>query len=208
VHGYDQGLRFWDCADSYGSHPHVAAALKRLSREKVTVLTKSWNREPQQVRNDIDRFRRELSTEYIDVLLMHCLMEDDWTERYKATMDVISEAQAKGVVRAHGVSCHTLAALRAAAKSDWVQVVLARINPAGLHMDVPPDQVVPVLGEMRTAGKGIIGMKILGQGELRQRSDEALKYALSLGLLDAFTIGAESPAEQEDLVRRIATVRV
>jgi len=208
VHGYDQGLRFWDCADSYGSHPHVAAALKRLSREKVTVLTKSWNREPQQVRNDIDRFRRELSTEYIDVLLMHCLMEDDWTERYKATMDVISEAQAKGVVRAHGVSCHTLGALREAAKSDWVQVVLARINPAGLHMDVPPDQVVPVLREMRAAGKGIVGMKILGQGELRQRPDEALKYALSLGLLDAFTIGAESPAEQEDLVRRIATVRV
>ena len=47
-------------------------------------------------------------------------------------------------------------------------------------------------------------MKILGQGALRNRQDEAIKYALSLGVLDAFTIGAESKQEQEDLIRRIA----
>jgi hypothetical protein len=47
-------------------------------------------------------------------------------------------------------------------------------------------------------------MKILGQGKLRNRQDEAIKFALSLGVLDAFTIGAESKQEQEDLIRRIA----
>jgi hypothetical protein len=47
-------------------------------------------------------------------------------------------------------------------------------------------------------------MKILGQGDMRTRQDEALKYALSLDVLDAFTVGAESKAEQEDLIRRIA----
>jgi hypothetical protein len=70
-------------------------------------------------------------------------------------------------------------------------------------MDSDPDTVVSVLREMRAAGKGIIGMKILGQGQLRSRQDEALRYALSLNLLDAFTIGAESKVEQEDLIRRI-----
>jgi 1-deoxyxylulose-5-phosphate synthase len=207
-HGYDQGLRFWDCADSYGSHPHVAAALRRVPRDKVAVLTKSWARDPGQMRADLDRFRREFGTEYIDVLLMHCLTDDDWPERYKGTMDVISEAQQKGIVRAHGVSCHTLGALSAAAKSPWVQVVLARINPVGAYMDASPDRVVPVLREMRAAGKGIVGMKILGQGELRNHPDEALRYALSLGLLHAFTIGAENQTEQEDLIRRIAAVRI
>lgn len=59
---------------------------------------------------------------------------------------------------------------------------------------------------MHAAGKGIIGMKILGQGDMRDRVDEALKYALSLGVLDAFTIGAESRSEQEGLVRRIGRV--
>ena len=204
LNGYDQGLRFFDAADAYGSHPHVAEALKHVQRDKVTVLTKSWARDPATMRADIDRFRRELGTDYIDIFLMHCLTESDWTTRYQGVMDVISEAKQKGVIRAHGVSCHSIGALRAAAKSPWVEVDLARINPAGSHMDADPDTVVSVLREMRASGKGIVGMKILGQGDLRNRKDEAIHYALSLDLLDAFTIGAESKAEQNDLVRRIA----
>jgi len=93
--------------------------------------------------------------------------------------------------------------LRAAAKSPWVEVDLVRINPIGSYMDAKPDTVVSVIREMKAAGKGVVGMKILGAGDMRNRQDEAIKYALSLGLLDAFTIGAESKAEQEDLVRRI-----
>jgi hypothetical protein len=84
-----------------------------------------------------------------------------------------------------------------------VEVDLVRTNPISSHMDADPKTVTEVLHEMRAAGKGIVGMKILGQGDLRTRQDEALKYALSLGVLDAFTIGAESKAEQQDLIRRI-----
>jgi predicted aldo/keto reductase-like oxidoreductase len=168
------------------------------------VLTKTWARDPKSAREDLDRFRRELGIDYIDVCLMHCLTEGDWTERFKGVMDVLSEAKQKGVIRAHGVSCHSIEALRAAAKSPWVEVDLARINPIGSHMDASPQEVVSVLREMKTAGKAVIGMKILGQGDLRSRVDDALRYALSLGVLDAFTIGAESKTEQEDLIRRVA----
>jgi predicted aldo/keto reductase-like oxidoreductase len=206
--GYDHGLRFFDTADSYGSHPHVAAALKRVPREKVTVLTKSWARDGKQMRADIDRFRKELNTDYLDILLMHCLQEDNWNTSYRSAMDAISEAQEKGIVRAHGCSCHTLKALRVAAKEPWVEVMLSRINPIGSNMDADPDTVVATLREGKSNGKAIIGMKILGQGDMRNRQDEALKYALSLGFLDAFTIGAENTAEQDDLVRRIAAVSV
>jgi aryl-alcohol dehydrogenase-like predicted oxidoreductase len=204
LNGHDNGLRFFDAADAYGSHPHVAEALKHIPRDKVTVLTKTWARDPAEARADLDRFRKELGTDYLDICLMHCLTEGDWTERYKGVMDVFSEAKEKGIIRAHGCSCHSIEALRAAAKSPWVEVDLVRINPIGSHMDAEPDTVVSVLREMKAAGKGIVGMKILGQGDLRGRQDEALKYALSLGLLDAFTIGAESKAEQEDLIHRIA----
>ena len=203
LNGYDQGLRFFDAADAYGSHPHVAEALKQLPRDKVTVLTKTFSRDAKSARADLDRFRRELGTDYLDVCLIHCVTEGDWTERYKGVMDVLSEAKQKGIIRAHGCSCHSIEALRAAAKSSWVEVDLARINPIGSHMDADPKTVTDVLREMRAAGKGIVGMKILGQGDLRARQDEALKYALSLGVLDAFTIGAESKAEQQDLIRRI-----
>jgi 1-deoxyxylulose-5-phosphate synthase len=204
LNGYDHGLRFFDSADAYGSHPHVAEALKHVARDQVTILTKTWARDPQTARADLDRFRRELGTETIDICLMHCLTEGDWTQRYQGVMDVLSEAKQKGIIRAHGCSCHSIEALRAAAKSPWVEVDLARINPIGSHMDASPQEVVSVLKDMKTAGKGIIGMKILGQGDLRGRVDDALRYALSLGVLDAFTIGAESRTQQEDLIRRIA----
>ena len=204
LNGYDHGLRFFDAADSYGSHPHVAEALKHVQRDKVTVLTKSWARDAAGMRADLDRFRRELGTDYLDVCLMHCVTEADWTDKFRGAMDVLSEAKEKGTIRAHGCSCHSIEALRAAAKSPWVEIDLARINPIGAYMDSDPATVVGVLKEMKSAGKAVVGMKILGQGKLRDRQDEAIKSALSLGILDAFTIGAESKQEQEDLIRRIA----
>src|SRR6266849_1198822 len=204
LNGHDNGLRFFDAADAYGSHPHVAEALKHMPRDKVTVLTKTFSRDPKSAREDLDRFRRELGTDHLDVCLMHCLTEGDWTERFKGVMDVLSEAKQKGIIRAHGCSCHSIEALRTATKSPWVEVHLVRINPIGSYMDSDPTTVVGVMREMRAAGKGIIGMKILGQGDLRHRQDEALNFALGLNLLDALTIGAESQSEQEDLIRRIA----
>ena len=204
LNGYDHGLRFFDSADSYGSHPHVAEALKHVPRDKVTVLTKSWARDAAGMRADLDRFRSELGIDHIDIFLMHCMTEADWTDRYKGAMDVLSEAKQKGIIRAHGCSCHTIEALRAAAKSPWVEIDLARINPIGAIMDADPATVVGVLKEMKAAGKAVVGMKILGQGALRNRQDEGIKFALSNGVLDAFTIGAESKQEQEDLIRRIA----
>jgi 1-deoxyxylulose-5-phosphate synthase len=206
LNGYDSGLRFFDAADSYGSHPHVAEALKHVDRTKITLLTKSWARDAAGMRADLERFRRELNVEQIDIFLMHCMTDGDWTTANRGAMDVLEEAKQKGVIRAHGCSCHTIDALRAAAKSPWVDVDLVRINPVGASMDADPETVVSVLREMRSAGKGIIGMKILGAGVLRERQDEALRFALGLGVLDAFTIGAESIAEQKDLIRRIAAV--
>jgi len=204
LNGYDHGLRFFDSADSYGSHPHVAEALKHVPRDKVTVLTKTFSRDAASARADLDRFRRELGTDYLDICLIHCVTEADWSDRYRGVLDVLSDAKEKGIIRAHGCSCHTIEALRTAAKSPWVEIDLARMNPVGAYMDSDPATVLGVLKEMKASGKAIVGMKILGQGALRNRQDEAIKYALSLGVLDAFTIGAEGKQEQEDLIRRIA----
>ena len=202
--GYDDGLIFFDTADSYGSHPEVATALKQVPRDKAVVMTKCDSRDPKEAKADLERFRRELKTDYIDICLIHCVTEDDWTDRYRGVMDVFSEAKEKGIIRTHGVSCHSIGALRAAAKSPWVEVDLVRLNPVGAHMDADPNTVVSVIKEMRAQGKGIIGMKILGQGAMRHRQDEAIRYALNSGVLDAFTIGAENRQEQQDLIRRIA----
>jgi aryl-alcohol dehydrogenase-like predicted oxidoreductase len=205
---YDQGVTFWDSADQYGTHPHVKEALKRVKRERVTILSKTHASTEKEMRADLDRFRRELGTDYIDILLLHCMMDDDWPDRKKGAMAVISEAQEKGIVRTHGTSCHTLGALKAAARSPWVEVDLARINPAQAQMDSDPATVISVLKQMKAAGKGVIGMKILGAGALRNRVDESLQFALSLDCVDCFTIGSESRAEMEDLLRKIPAASV
>ncbi|MFN3323921.1 MAG: aldo/keto reductase [Bryobacteraceae bacterium] len=205
---YDQGLNFWDSADQYGSHPHLKEALKSVPREKVTILTKTHANTEEEMKADLDRFRREIGTDYIDIMLLHCMLDGDWPERKKGAMAAISEAREKGIIRTHGVSCHTLDALKTAARTPWVQVDLARINPAGVAMDADPETVLGVLRQMKAAGKGIIGMKILGAGKLRNRADECLQYALALDCVDCFTIGAESRQEMEDLLRKIPAASV
>jgi aryl-alcohol dehydrogenase-like predicted oxidoreductase len=136
------------------------------------------------------------------------MMSADWPKEKAGAMAVLADAKAKGVIRAHGVSCHDLGALKVAASSDWVDVDLARLNPAGAVMDAPVGEVLPVLSEMKRKGKGVIGMKILGAGALRSRVDDALQYALASPVLDCFTIGAENRRELEDLLARIPKASV
>jgi aryl-alcohol dehydrogenase-like predicted oxidoreductase len=206
--GVDQGLRFWDLADQYGTHPHAKEALKTVKREKVVLLTKTQARTEAQMRVDLDRFRKELGVDQIDIILLHCMMSADWPKERAGAMAVLADAKQKGIIRAHGVSCHDFGALEAAAASDWVDVDLARLNPARMQMDGSVEDVVRVLQEMKRKGKGIIGMKILGAGGLTKRVDEALQYALASPVLDCFTIGIESQAQLQDLLTRIPKASV
>src|SRR2546423_14012452 len=93
LNGHEHGLRFFDAADSYGSHPHVAEALKHVKRDQVTVLTKSCARDPATMRADLDRFRKELVTDYLPIRLLHCLTEAAWTEPYTAVMARLSHSK-------------------------------------------------------------------------------------------------------------------
>jgi len=205
---HDQGVFFWDSADAYGSHTYLREALKSVPRDKVTILSKTQATTAERMKSDLDRFRKEIGTDYIDILLLHVQTAPDWNMRQRPVMDVISEAREKGIVRTHGVSCHTLGALKAAAAEPWVEVDLARLNPAGLHMDSDPQTVISVLKQMKAAGKGVIGMKILGQGDLRSKVDEALQFATAQEVLDCFTIGSESRDEFQDLLKKIPAASV
>ncbi|MCU0245892.1 MAG: aldo/keto reductase [Bryobacter sp.] len=200
---YDQGINFWDSADQYGTHPHLKESLKSVPRDKVVILTKTHATTYNEMKADFDRFRKEIGTDYLDIVLLHCMMDDNWPQRRKGAMDFISEMQEKKLIRTKGVSCHTLGALKTAAKTPWVEVDLARFNPAGVAMDSDPATVLAVLKEMKAAGKGIIGMKVLGAGRLRNRADECLQYHLAHSEIDCFTIGSENIGEMLDLMKKI-----
>lgn len=205
---YDNGVFFWEAADQYGTHPHFKAGLKGLPREKVTIMTKTHASTASEMKADLDRFRQELGTDYIDIVLLHCMMDNNWADKKKGAMEYLVEAQSKGVIKTKGVSCHTLGALKAAAANPWVEVDLARINPAGIAMDADPRTVIGVLEQMKAAGKGIIGMKIFGAGRLRNKTDESLQFALAQQTVDCFTIGSESPDEFQQLLTKIPAASV
>lgn len=205
-HAIDSGIAYIDCADMYGSHYYLREAMRQVPRDKVVIVTKTADRTAEGIRKDVDRFRQELGTDYIDVVLLHCLTDADWTKKMAGPMDVLSEARSRGWIKAHGCSCHSLAALRLASETPWVDVGLVRINPWGprFKMDDRPDVVVPILRKFKERGAGVLGMKILGEG---QRTDEAsreesLRFVLSLDCVDAFNIGFESPQQPDDIIRR------
>jgi predicted aldo/keto reductase-like oxidoreductase len=128
----------------------------------------------------------------------------NWPTEMQGIMDVLSEAKEKGTIRTHGVSIHSLDALKTAAKTPWCKVHLQGINVAGVRMDsTNVAEVVAVLRQSKAAGKGVLGMKILGEGRLRNRIDETLSFVLGLDCLDCFTIGAANRDELADLIRRM-----
>jgi aryl-alcohol dehydrogenase-like predicted oxidoreductase len=213
-YAYEKGIRYFDCADSYGTHPYAKEALKNFPRDSYTIGTKMWVGQgglPEAERPDanivIDRFRKELNTDYIDLVQIHCMTTPDWTDRQKRQMDILENLKSKKIIRAHGVSVHSLEALEAAAASPWVDIVHVRINPYGEAMDrKDPAQVVRVIEKLHNGGKGVIGMKLIGNGKFRNDPDKieaTLKYVLGLGTVDMIIIGFELPAQVDNYAGRV-----
>jgi aryl-alcohol dehydrogenase-like predicted oxidoreductase len=214
---YDRGVRYFDLADMYGSHPFIPGALGKLPRDSYALLTKIWVRKgglPEPERPDADvvveRFRKELQTDVIDLVLIHCMTDADWPEKQRKQMDILATLKAKGVIRAHGVSIHSLPALEACVAEPWVDSVNARINAYGVKMDdKDPEKVAGVLKRIRAAGKGVIGMKLVGEGEFRnsdEKKDASIRFVLDRGLVDAVAVGCESLAELDDFAGRVKKV--
>jgi len=216
-YAYDQGITFIDIARSYRTHGMLKEAIKGLPREKLFIQTKMGG-SPEKPLEEIDAYRKTYGVDYIDCLLVHCTITPNWDDERKRIMDAMQEAKDKKIIRAHGVSCHSLPALTRAAEIDWVDVNLVRVNPQGVQMDTPQSRswnaesdaahvppVVEQLKRMRDHGHGIIGMKIIGEGRFTNPEDreKSIRFAMQPGLLDCVTIGFKSTAEIDEAIKRM-----
>ncbi len=211
--GVDRGIAFFDTADLYGSQPYLGTALKGVPRDKYILMSKIWPRKEYWnspsggAKEEVDRFRQELNTDVLDICLIHCMTDGEWPKTFERIRDELSELKQKGAVRAVGVSCHDHEALKVAAAHPWVDVVLARINNVGkgAQMDVPPEEVAPVLKQARANGKVVLGMKLFGAGELTrpEQKDASLQYVFQNQLVDAVTVGMMAPKEVDDTMQRV-----
>jgi aryl-alcohol dehydrogenase-like predicted oxidoreductase len=219
---YERGIRFFDMADLYGTHPFLADALKDMRREDYVIASKIWFRsggipEPERPSPDIvvERFLKELKTDYIDMILFHCVVSEKWPEELNDQMNVVAKLKKRGLVRAHGVSSHSLVGLERCIDEPWVDSVHARINPYAASMDVKTIEEVPkvakVLKAIRSRGKAVIGMKIIGEGRFGkspEKRDASIKYALESDCVDAMVVGFEKLEEVDDFAMRAGKVTV
>jgi 1-deoxyxylulose-5-phosphate synthase len=215
-YAYDQGIRFFESAESYGGmHQMLATALKGIPRDSYRLMTKYSMRTADNPQQKIDRFRKELNSEYVDILLMHAMRNPQWPEQTKAVQDAFSEAQSKKIVLAKGASIHGLQGLGACPGNKWLDVTLIRINHDGTRMDTPSlqesdekgdvEQVVAHAKKIRGQGTGLLGMKLIGEGQFTtpERREASLKFVMERGVVDAVTIGFKSTEEVDEAISRI-----
>lgn len=207
VRGSDLGVNFWDVADQYGSHGHARRALEQLERENLVITTKTTSSDRAACAADIDRYLEELGTEYIDILLLHAISAADWPTGHAGAMEALSDARSSGRIRAVGISSHSLGALSTAATHPWVDVILVRLNYAGENMDGTPEEVLPLVRQALDAGKGVIGMKVLGCGKLANDPAKAISWTLETGRVHAITIGPTRDEQLEECVALVDGVR-
>jgi len=214
-YAYDQGITYFDCSQTYRTFEWIGGAIKGLPREKLFIQSKIPG-QPEKVLEIIDRHRKTYDTDYIDTMLIHCMIKEGWTDQWKRIMDGFDEAKEKGWIRSKGVSCHSVPALRTATATPWPQVHLVRINPQGRRIDGPEQEVwvdavhdvSPVVAEikaMKAKGRGIIGMKIIGNGEFVNAEDreKSIRFAMSMPELDSVVMGFKNRTEIDEAIKRI-----
>jgi predicted aldo/keto reductase-like oxidoreductase len=215
-YAYDQGIRFFETADSYHGMPQMlSVALKGLPRDSYRLMTKYNTHDTEDPMATIHRLRTDLGADYVDIMLLHCVRSPNWPDETKKLQDAFSEAKEKKVILAHGASVHGQPALRAFPSNAWLDVAMIRMNHKGAHMDTPETQDVDYAGDVpfvvshmqqvKKQGAGIISMKLVGEGEFKNADDrqKALNFAFRQAGVDCVTIGFGSTAEIEEAISRI-----
>jgi len=220
-HAYDRGIRFFETAESYHGMPEMlATALKSVPRDTYKLMTKYSTPAEGDPVPKIDQFRRQLNTEYIDILLLHCLRPATWSTDYAHLQDGFSAAKDKKIILSHGASVHGLPALRTFPGNRWLDIAMIRMNHKGTRMDTPfdkeppsetignVDEVVEHTRKVHAQGMGVISMKLCGEGRFTRAEDRdaAMKFAMDLGAVDAVTIGFKNTQEIDEAIDRMNRV--
>jgi len=217
---YDSGIRLFDSADLYGTHDVVAEALKDKPRDSYVIVSKMWllpNGLPEQERLDpqvtIKRFLQETRSKYIDVVQIHCMSSGKWADEFAGAMESLAKLKQEGVIRAHGVSTHSNAAVELATKTAWCDVIHVRMNSEGMSMDGPQDNAakrvedaVASAKKAHDAGKGIICMKVLGEGRMADNPamrQKSTRFITKLDSVNAMIVGF---SEKEHITEFLANV--
>lgn len=213
-HAYDNGIRFFETAESYGEmHRMLGVALKGLPRDSYQIMSKVTTRDGVDAQKKFDDLRTLANTEYFDIMLLHWQHTATWPVDTARWQDAILEAQSRKVVLSHGASVHGLPALRQVPANAWLQVAMIRVNHTGKSMDAEDyatagpgnvPEVVSRVREVRTRGRGVIAMKLAGEGTFnREDRRKAMRFAFRDAGVDCVTVGYKAPAEIDEAIENL-----
>jgi len=220
---YERGVRFFDTAASYDTHRHLGEALSIYPRKDYVIFTKltpprrrpDVEPVPVDAEAEVKRYLEVLKTDYIDGLLLHGWgFSGNWNTEHSDLMTAFAKLKERGIIRAHGISSHSLDAVKTAVNEPWVETILVRINAFGVNMDDTPENVEPVVKQLKQAGKGIYAMKVYGEGAFAdddEKKDKSLSFVLGLGAVDALTIGMDKISDivdNENRIRKVAKNKI
>jgi 1-deoxyxylulose-5-phosphate synthase len=214
-YSYDQGIRFFETAESYGEmHRMLGIALQGIPRDSYRLMSKVTTHPDVDPMEKIDELRKLANTEYFDIMLLHYQHTPTWPTDTKRWQDGIMEAQVKHAVVGHGASVHGLPALRQCPETNWLQVAMIRMNHKGVHMDaenfatsglgdVP--EVTQHVHQVRQEGMGVISMKLVGEGTFTTREDRqaSMRYAFRKAGVDCVTVGYKNTAEVDEAIENV-----
>ncbi len=214
-HAYDQGIRFFETAESYGEmHKMLGMALKGIPRDTYRLMSKVTTHDGVNPRDKIDELRKLANTDYFDVLLLHWQHTATWPADTVRWQDGILEAKSNKVVVGYGASVHGLPALRRFPGNPWLEIAMIRMNHKGTKMDAEDyetngsgnvSEVVTHVKQVQSEGMGVISMKLVGEGAFTAREDRqaAMRFAFNNAGVDCVTVGYKNTAEIDEAIENL-----
>lgn len=216
LYGYERGIRFFDCADLYGTHQLIVDTLADagISRDSFQIGTKIWAHDggiPEKERPRADvvvkRFLQETKSDYLDLVQLHCMMSPDWNERYAQYMEDLEALKKEGLIRAHGISSHSNAATKKAIELDWTDAIHVRMNTSGARMEGSFEENAALVEAAAAKNIGIICMKIIGEGTIKNIDDRrrSVDAVTRLSGVDVMIVGFTDKSEIDEFVGHVST---
>ena len=205
------GVNFWDTADDYGTHPHVRLGLSLVDRGDVVIADKSNALTYEEGEKAVAFSLGSLDIDYVDLLLLHNVplrtahrtdssgkpYTSGNLERRMGALNAWCDAKESGHVRAVGISTHSTEILRQAVSVPELDVVCTTLNVSGTIVDDgSPEEHLDAIRAVHDSGKGVYVIKLLQAGALRERAEEAIKWAFQHHeFIDAWNIGMYDTGE-------------
>ena len=173
------GVNFIDTAQLYQTYEPIRLALKKTSLRPI-IVSKSMALDYAGMRAAVEEGLQAMEIDYIDIFHLHAARvpeDENVFAKRSGAWQCLLDCKKEGLIKATGISTHSVPTVRRAAEIDEVDIVFPIINKNGTGI------LYGTVTEMEEAiklciarNKGVYFMKALGGGCLVKEYHEAVSF--------------------------------